>query len=102
MTALWIAVVATCVGCFALKLGGFALPRRVVDHPSLRGAIELAPVALLAALIAVGTFTAAHRLALDARAAGLAVAALLVLARAPFLLIVIAAAATAAALRAFT
>lgn len=100
MTALWIAVLATCVGCFALKLAGFALPRRIVDHPSVRGAVELAPVALLAALIAVGTFTTAQRLAMDARAAGLAVAALLVLARAPFLLVVIAAAATAAGLRA--
>jgi len=100
VTGLWIAVLATCAGCFVLKLAGFALPRRIVDHASVRGAVELAPVALLAALIAVGTFTTAQRLAVDARAAGLAVAALLVLARAPFLLVVIAAAATAAALRA--
>jgi branched-subunit amino acid transport protein len=102
MTALWVGVVATCVGCFALKLAGFALPRRVVDHPAIRGAVELAPVSLLAALIAVGTFTTAQRLALDARAAGLAVAALLVVVRAPFLVIVVAAAGTAALLRALT
>ncbi len=102
MTALWVAVVVTAVGCFGLKLAGFALPRRLVEHRAVRGAVELAPVSLLAALIAVGTFTTAERLALDARAAGLAVAALLVVARAPFLLIVIAAAATAAALRALT
>lgn len=100
MTALWIAVAVTAAGSYALKLAGFALPRRVVDHASVRGAVELAPVALLAALIAVGAFTTARELAVDARAAGLAVAALLVVARAPFIVIVVAAAVTAAALRA--
>ena len=100
MTALWIAVLVTCAGCFALKLAGLSVPRRFVEGETVRKVVELIPVALLAALITVGTFTTAQRLALDARAAGLAVATLLVLARAPFLLVVLAAAATAAGLRA--
>jgi hypothetical protein len=59
------------------------------------------PVALLAALVAVQTFTAAGGvLTLDARAAGVAVAVTALLLRAPFLVVVILAAATAAVLRA--
>jgi hypothetical protein len=59
------------------------------------------PVALLSALVAVQTFTApGGGLTLDARAAGMAVAVIALVFRAPFLLVVILAAATAATLRA--
>jgi hypothetical protein len=55
---------------------------------------------LLAALIVVQTLSTGHRLVLDARAPALGVAALLVWRRAPFLVVVLAAAATAALIRA--
>ena len=45
-------------------------------------------MALLSALVATQTFATGHDLTLDARAAGLAVAAAAVLARAPFLVVV--------------
>lgn len=54
---------------------------------------------LLAALVAVQTLDGGERLVLDARLPALAVAAILVWRRAPFLVIVLAAAATAALLR---
>src|SRR6266508_3037553 len=57
---------------------------------------------LLAALIVIQTFTTGHRLTLDPRAAGLAAAAVAVLLRAPFLVVVAVAAATAALLRLVT
>jgi hypothetical protein len=57
-------------------------------------------VALLAALVAVQTFDGGGRVVLDARAAGLAAAVLALVLRAPFLLVIVIAAATAAALRA--
>ena len=65
--------------------------------------VDALPVALLAALIAVQVFATGDRdgqhLTIDARAAGLGVAAVALLLRAPFLLVVVLAALTAALLR---
>ena len=88
----------TCVGCYLLKLAGAGLPRRVLAP--LEPFANVVPVALLAALVAVGTATSGHELVVDARLAGVAVGAVLVLLRAPVLLVVVGAAATAALLRA--
>ena len=63
--------------------------------------LELVALPVLAALIVVQTLGDGHRLVLDARAPALAVAAVLVSRRAPFLVVVLAAAATAALLRLF-
>jgi branched-subunit amino acid transport protein len=60
----------------------------------------LLPPALLAALVVVQTFATDTHLVLDARAAGLAAGCLAVAARAPFLVVVVAAAGTTALLRA--
>jgi hypothetical protein len=57
-------------------------------------------VALLAALTAQQTFSDGHAPVLDARAAGLAAAAVAVVLRAPFLLVVAAAVAVTAGARA--
>ena len=62
-------------------------------------ALDLVAVPLLAALILVQTLGDGQRLVLDARLPALAVAAVLVWRRAPFLVVVLAAAATAALLR---
>jgi hypothetical protein len=56
-------------------------------------------VALLSALVGVQTFSAGQSLQLDARLAGVAVGMVALLARAPFLVVVGLAAATAAMLR---
>jgi hypothetical protein len=72
----------------------------VLERERVRRGAVLLPVALLAALTVVQAFAAGRHLQLDARAAGLAVAAVAVLLRAPFLLVVALAAATAALLRA--
>jgi branched-subunit amino acid transport protein len=85
---MWIAIAVGCVGCFALKLVGLSLPRRVVEQPLVKHIAELLPVALLTALIATQTFTSGHRLQLDARAAGLVAAAIAVRFKAPFLVVV--------------
>jgi len=65
----------------------------------LQRTIPLVPIALLAALVAINTFATGTHLVLDVRAAAMAVALIAVLIRAPFLVVVIAAAATAALLR---
>ncbi|MFG1928229.1 AzlD domain-containing protein [Cryptosporangium sp. NPDC048952] len=78
-----------------------SLPAAWLEDPRVLRAATLLPVALLAALVAVQTFGDGRSLALDARAAGIAVAIVAVLLRAPFLVVVVLAAATAAVVRAF-
>jgi hypothetical protein len=97
---IWAAVLVASAGCFALKLTGWSVPARLLAGERLQRAAVLLPVALLAALVVVQAFAGERALVLDARAAGLAVAALLLVLRAPFLLVVVAAAVTAAVLRA--
>jgi branched-subunit amino acid transport protein len=97
---LWWAIAAVCAGCYALKLAGLAAPRRVLEQPAVRRFAELVPVALLAALIAVQAFTEEGGLRFDpARTAGLGAAALALLLRAPFLVVLAAAAIVTALVR---
>ena len=96
---IWTAVLLASAGCFALKLAGWSVPAHWLERERLQRAAVLLPVPLLAALVVVQAFAGDRALVLDARAAGLAVALGLVLLRAPFLLVVVAAAATAALLR---
>jgi hypothetical protein len=95
----WTAVLVASAGCFVLKLVGWAVPGRVLDNPRVRHTVVLLPVALLAALVVVQAFATGRHLELDARAAGLVVAAVAVLLRAPFLVVVLAAALTASLVR---
>jgi len=97
----WPALLVAAATCYAIKLAGLSLPQRLLQDPRLQRTVPLLPVALLAALIATQTFATGGRLVLDVRAAALAVAAVAVLLRAPFLVVVAAGAATAALLRLF-
>jgi branched-subunit amino acid transport protein len=101
VTGTWIAVLATAAGCYALKLAGLTVPQRLLAHPVTRRFAELVPVALLAALTVAETFADGHALRADpARLAGMGAAVAALLARAPFLVVIVAAAGTAAGLRA--
>jgi branched-subunit amino acid transport protein AzlD len=96
----WTAVILGCIGCYLLKLAGYLVPAAILDRQAVRITAGLLPVALLAALVIVQTFASGTTLEIDARLAGLTVAILALLLRAPFLVVVLAAAVTAAALRA--
>jgi branched-subunit amino acid transport protein len=97
---LWTLVIATIVGCYLLKLAGYLVPARVLDHPTVRRLVELVPVALLAALVVVEAVADGRHLDWDApRLAGFAVGAVALWRRAPFLVVIVAAAVTAALLR---
>jgi branched-subunit amino acid transport protein len=96
----WAAIFGTAAGCYALKLAGWSLPARWLNQERLQRAAALLPLALLAALVVVQTFGHGRSLAVDARAGGLAAGMVAVLLRAPFIVIVLVAAATAAVLRA--
>lgn len=97
---MWPAVLVASIGAFLTKLAGHLLPESVLERPMVRRASTLLPVALLAALTAVQTVWADGRVVLDARSAGVAVAVVALLLRAPFLVVVLSAAATAGLLRA--
>lgn len=100
MSATWTAVVIVGAATIAIKsvgallLAGRELPARA------SGMIELLAPVMLAALVVSNTFGADHKLVLDARAAGLAAAAIPIALRAPLLVTVVVAAATAAIVRA--
>jgi len=95
----WLAVLGTAAGCYALKVAGWSLPARWLEHERLRAAAALLPLALLAALVVVQTLGAGRALSLDARAAGVLVGGVAAWRRAPFIVVVLVAAVTAAALR---
>ena len=100
MTTVWAIVAVTGVATLALKaagpvlLGGRPLPTRVTDVVSL-----LAP-ALLAALVAIGTFANGRTLTVDARVLGVGAAAVAIRLRAPLLVSVVLAAVVTAVARA--
>jgi hypothetical protein len=96
---IWPGLIVASLGCYALKLAGLSVPRRLLDHERMRRVADLLPVALLAALAVLETFVDGHHLVLDARAAGVAAALVAHRAGAPFLAVVGIAAATAALLR---
>lgn len=97
---IWIAIGATALGCYAVKLIGLLVPAGALEKPLVRRLAALLPVALLAALTAQQTFGDGRELVLDARVAGLAAAAVVLMLRAPFLLVVAAAVVVTAGVRA--
>ncbi|MDQ8043407.1 MAG: AzlD domain-containing protein [Solirubrobacteraceae bacterium] len=96
----WLAIVILALGSYALKAAGPLLVGDRQPSPGAARLLALVAVPLLAALIVVQTVGDGKHLVLDARVPALAVAALCVWRRAPFLVTVLAAAATAALLRA--
>jgi len=98
MTA-WQIVLLAAIACLALKLAGYLIPARVLERPIIARTAGLVTVALLAALVAVQTLATGTTITLDARVPALGVAAILFALRVPFVLVVIAAAATAALIR---
>jgi hypothetical protein len=96
----WPAVLAACLACFALKLGGHLAPRRWLERPEISRLAGLVTAGLLAALVTVQTVASGTSPVLDARVPALAVAAVALWRRAPFLVVVLLAAATAALWRA--
>ncbi|MFG3007217.1 AzlD domain-containing protein [Streptomyces calvus] len=97
---IWIAIGVTAVGCYAVKLAGLLVPAGVLERPLVRRLAALLPVALLAALTAQQTFSDGQSLTVDARAAGVAAAAVALMLRAPFLLVVASAVVVTAGVRA--
>jgi branched-subunit amino acid transport protein len=95
-TALWAAVLAGSLGCYLLKLAGLSVPAAWVERPWVTRVVEFVPAALLAALVAVQAATSDSRLVVDGRLVGLAVAAVALALRAPFVVVLVLAGAAGA------
>lgn len=94
-----IVLIVLATGTFALKsagplvLGDRRLPER------LRRVVDLLPAALLAALALVSTVGDGRSISMDPRMVGLAVAAVALWRRAPFVMVIVAASAATALVR---
>jgi len=96
---LWNAVLVASIIAVALKTLGYLVPPRWLEAPRPARIADLLTVALLAALVAVQTLGAAQAVVVDARVPAVLVAAVLLMVRAPFLVVVAAAALVAALVR---
>ena len=90
MSAVWVAVIVVGAGTMVLKaVGPVGVAHRELP-PRVERLLELVAPALLAALVVNETFAKGHHLVVDARLAGAGAAVLLVLARAPYWVVVLA------------
>ncbi|MDR7111692.1 hypothetical protein J2X03_001556 [Microbacterium trichothecenolyticum] len=96
---MWTAILLASIICVALKTVGYLIPAKWVEAPRPMRIADLLTVALLAALVAVQTLGAGQAVVVDARVPAVLVAAGLLMLRAPFLVVVVAAALVAALLR---
>ncbi len=94
-----LAVVVLGAGTFALRLAGPVLRARVEPSPRVERLLAVSVAVLFAALVATATLLEEHGFAGPARPAGVAVAGVLAWRKAPFVIVVLAPAATTAGLR---
>jgi branched-subunit amino acid transport protein len=99
-TTLVVAGMATlAAGTWVFRLSGQVLRAKITFPPRATRLLEAAAVILLAALVATTALTQGHGFSGFARPAGVLVAGVLAWRKAPFLVVVLAAAAVAAGLR---
>ena len=98
--SLWIWLLIACALAYAWKLVGYFVPARLLEDPRMSRVAGTMTIGLLASLTVVNTVATGQSLAADARLGALVSAAAALALRAPFLVVVLAGAGTAALLRA--
>ena len=98
---IWLGILLGSTAVYSWKILGFMVPSSVLNHPTISRIANLLTVALLAALLGVQGLTAGGQIVLDARIPAIGVAAVLLYFRAPFVVMVAAAALVAGLLRMF-
>jgi len=91
-------VIIASLAVFSWKMLGFLIPQKWITD-GIRAFSERVTVVLLTALVAVQTLVTGNQVEFDARVPALGVAAILFALRVPYIVVVIAAAGTAAGLR---
>lgn len=94
-----LAIVLLAAGTYAFRLAGPVLRNRVRIPDRVQRLLTIAATVLIVALVATASLTEGHGFAGWARPAGVLVGGVLAMRRAPFPVIVVAAAATTAILR---
>lgn len=96
---LWLWILTACVLAYAWKLVGYLVPAKLLENPRMSRIAGTMTIGLLASLTVVNAVATGQSLVLDARIGALIAAAVALLFRAPFLVVVLAGAGTAAGLR---
>lgn len=97
--SLWIWLLIACALAYGWKLVGYLVPARLLENPRTSRIAGTMTIGLLASLTVVNAVVSGQQLTADARLGALAAAAVALSLRAPFLLVVITGAGTAALLR---
>ena len=97
---LWVLVAALSAFAYLCKALGFVVVGSRAMPALVERCLALIPASLLAALVVKDTFSTGQSLVVDARAVGVAVAMVAVWRRAPFIVVVVAAMAATALVRA--
>lgn len=95
----WTWILAACAIAYVTKGVGYLIPRRLLEHERIIRVAGTMTIGLLAALVVMNTFATARQLTVDARVVSLVVAVVAFRLRAPFLLVVVLGAASAALVR---
>ena len=98
----WTFVFALAATAYGFKVLGLVLVGDRQLPPIIDRCLALIPAALIAAIVVKDTFSIGQELQLDARAAGVAAAAIAAWRKAPLIAVIIIGAAVTAALRAVT
>ena len=98
MSIFWVSLLVTSALVFIIRFTGYLVPEKYLTNPTALRINTLIPIALLSALVAVQSFTDKASIVIDQRMAGLGVAVIALLLKAPFPIVVIGAAATSAAI----
>ncbi|MBV1779462.1 AzlD domain-containing protein [Paeniglutamicibacter sp. ABSL32-1] len=99
MSELWWWILAGCAAAYGIKLLGYLVPEKILENERATRAAGALTIGLLASLTIVNTVASGSSVEFDARLAALAAAAVALLLRAPFLVVVIAGAGAAALVR---
>lgn len=99
MSTTLVVLVGLSLGTYVFKAAGPLLLGSRRLPPTVERLANRVPAALLAALVVVSTIASGDEIVLDARLAGVAVAGVALWRRAPFVLVVVLAVATTAAVR---
>ena len=95
-----LAVLLASLAVYSWKFFGYLVPERTLEKPVVARIAALLTVALLSALFATQAMTSNSQIVFDGRLVAVAVAAILLRLRAPFLLVVVIAALVAALMQA--
>src|SRR5690606_38060788 len=86
---MWAWLVLASLVCLVIKVAGYLVPSKVLENPRIAHTAAMVTCGLLAALVVTQTFADGAALVIDARLAAVAVAAVALWLRLPFIVVVL-------------